>query len=253
MILNFFRSDGMSCGENLTLGPVLLDGDYHIISNRNMSIDSVSNNDILSYLSQMDQESYVYFLILFIVFISFVTIMQVFVHNFVAELESKMDNAVLDSGTDEITVRTVTHRLLINIWNFYDLCLSQEGYYVNTTTIGLAWFLVLCFFIYYTFLLVLLNFMTTEQLSVIDRPKIDTVDDLMEMMGPGKYRPSVLKGFEIDEIMEASDKSSNLGRIWQHMKDDLKNSLIDVAMNDRASLGLMPFDSVPRWQIWNKL
>lgn len=236
----FFRLDALECQENITIGPVIMDGELIIQSNTDTMIRSLVNIDILSFLAAMDSVSYYYFVILTLVFLLFITIAQ-FGHEYVIQ-----EN---DGNTDGDNYRIrfwITRRFLSNVWDLYDLVLSQEGNYVQITVTGLLWFLFLIFVVYYTYLIVLLNFMTTEQLNVVTNPKINTVDDWSELVGPEKYRPRALEGFDIVERMRTSDRNSNLGRLWQHMKIDQNYSLINLNLHDRSALFLLIADTTAK-------
>ena len=163
------RTDGLNCQENLTVGPVFSDGDYVIISKRNFSIgdETRKNFDLLSFLETMDAITYLYFAIMTVLFLILVSISM-------TERNRKYRKIHIDLLVSRLSyrirVRKYVRTFIANIWNFYDLILSQEGYYVNISMTGFLWFLFLCFIVFYTFLLVLLNHMTTEQLITFSNP-----------------------------------------------------------------------------------
>lgn len=167
----------------------------------------------------MDRQTYYYFSIIIIIFIIFQTYVQ------------WIQNEILIEG-----MWGKFHGLFTNIWNFYDLCLSQEGNYVNISIRGLLWFLVLLFIIYYPFLLVLLNFMTANQLSETRNQNIDTVQDLIEMKTSSSlYNPVILKQFEILDLMKVANEESKLRIVYNMIKNKPESQII-LNMQDRTSL-----------------
>lgn len=219
-ILFPFRTDGFTCQDNLSVTPVFVDAGYIIISSLNTTVQSDNDDDILSFFNSMDHMTYGYFVILALIFLSFVTIAQTL---------TKKD---LVQSNDTINILGIIKKWFTNVWNLIDLFLSQEGYYVDLSPIGLLWFLFLIFAVYYSFYIVLLNLMTTEQLTTSCNPKINTIDDLLEMTGPGRYEPTTLAGFEFVDKLRTANEDSKLGKVWSLMMND-PGSLIDFGMAER--------------------
>lgn len=178
----------------------------------------------------MDSVTYYYFLIITILFLSFITLAKYFPE------EPNLESNLGQKGTFK-AMQKLTSIFSEKVWNLFDLIFVQEGNTVAPTPIGLLWMIILVFYVYYTFHLVMLNFMTTERLSSSKPDIIQNVDDLLKYQKYGLYQPAFAKGYDLEEVMKKSDNKSQIGKLWHEIiKYDVEKYGIGIDEPDRIKL-----------------
>lgn len=207
------------------------ESDYVILSNNNHTPLPITDFSLLTFLDEMDSETCNYYGILVIVVLIFITSVQLFQRFVFIRYGRKRINSKY------IGISFGLKSFLQNFWNLFNLMFAQEGNIISMTIRGILWFLVLTFVIYYTFLLIMTSFMTTERLTIRSVQTIDTMDDLLRASCDGWYEPAVGSNYDIVEIMKKSSPTSDLGKLWnQKIKGNLDRYGINIDVDDRGKL-----------------